>query len=139
MSLVLGLGLKNSCPWPREGLSSERLSLALASDFFCVLGLGLEPCVLDSTSALECINLFSTRLKLDNSCAKFIFVSPLFSKILAVRLAAFTAADRVFKRLRQGCNSEGARRGGAPQTKLSPAQTPKRQLEKILVGFSSLL
>ena len=29
-------------PWPREGLS-------LASKFFCVLG--LEPCVLDSTSA----------------------------------------------------------------------------------------
>ena len=46
--LVLGLGLEHSCPWPREGLSSERLSLA--SDFFCVLGLGLEPCVLDSTS-----------------------------------------------------------------------------------------
>ena len=34
------------CPWPRECLSSERLSLAL--DFFCVFG--LEPCVLDSTS-----------------------------------------------------------------------------------------
>ena len=33
-------------PWPREGLS-----LALASKFFCVLGLGLEPCVLDSTAA----------------------------------------------------------------------------------------
>ena len=49
MSLVLGLGLEHSCPWPRECLSSERLSLALAlaSDFFCVLGLGLEPCVLD--------------------------------------------------------------------------------------------
>ena len=37
------------CPWPRECLSSERLSLA--SDFFCVLG--LEPCVLDSTSASQ--------------------------------------------------------------------------------------
>ena len=48
--LVLGLGLEHSCPWPQECLSSERLSLALASDFFCVLGLGLEPCVLDSTS-----------------------------------------------------------------------------------------
>ena len=51
------LFLENNCgcvlgpwPWPRECLSSERLSLALASDFFCVLGLGLEPCVLDSTS-----------------------------------------------------------------------------------------
>ena len=34
VSLVLSLGLKNSCPWPRECLSSERLSLALVSDFF---------------------------------------------------------------------------------------------------------
>ena len=32
VSLVLGL--EHSCPWPRECLSSERLSLALASDFF---------------------------------------------------------------------------------------------------------
>ena len=47
---ALSLGLEHSCPWPRECLSSERLSLALASDFFCVLGLGLEPCVLYSTS-----------------------------------------------------------------------------------------
>ena len=46
MSLVLGL--EHSCPRPREGLSSKRLSLASA--FFCVLGLGLEPCVLDSIS-----------------------------------------------------------------------------------------
>ena len=38
---VLGLESvcpRKGCPWP------------LASDFFCVLGLGLEPCVLDSTS-----------------------------------------------------------------------------------------
>ena len=49
VSLVLGLGLEHSCPWPQVGLSSERLSLALATDFLCVLG--LEPCVLDSTSA----------------------------------------------------------------------------------------
>ena len=33
-------------PWPREGLS-------LASKFFCVLGLGLEPYVLDSTSGRD--------------------------------------------------------------------------------------
>ena len=32
MFLVLGLGLEHSCPLPREGLSSEELSLA--SDFF---------------------------------------------------------------------------------------------------------
>ena len=47
VSLVLGH--EHSCPWPREGLSTERLSLALGF-FFCVLGLSLEPCVLDSTS-----------------------------------------------------------------------------------------
>ena len=41
-------------PWPRECLSSERLSLA--SFFFCVLGLGLEPCVLDSTSVKQYLN-----------------------------------------------------------------------------------
>ena len=67
MSLVLGLGLEHSCPWPRERLSSERLSLALASDFFCVLGLGLEPCVLDSTS-VDYINymlLFALSITLD--------------------------------------------------------------------------
>ena len=44
VSLVLGL--EHSCPWPRECLSSEGLSLAL--DFFCFFG--LEPCVLDSNS-----------------------------------------------------------------------------------------
>ena len=48
VSLVLGLGLEHSFPWPRVGLSSEGLSLVLASEFFCVLG--LEPCVLNSTS-----------------------------------------------------------------------------------------
>ena len=35
VSLVLGLGLEHSCPWPQEGLFSERLSLALASEFLC--------------------------------------------------------------------------------------------------------
>ena len=43
--------LENTCacvlgPWP-----SPREGLALASKFFRVVGLGLEPCVLDSTSA----------------------------------------------------------------------------------------
>ena len=37
------------CPWPREGPFSEDRSFAL--DLFCVLGLCLEPCVVDSTSA----------------------------------------------------------------------------------------
>ena len=31
VSVVPGLGLEHSCPWPRVGLSSERLSLALAA------------------------------------------------------------------------------------------------------------
>ena len=31
---VLGLGLEHSCPWPRDGMSSVRLFLALASDIF---------------------------------------------------------------------------------------------------------
>ena len=33
-----------------RGSALGRAAMALASDFFCVLGLGLEPCVLDSTS-----------------------------------------------------------------------------------------
>ena len=66
VSLVLGLGLEHSCPWPRECLSSERLSLALASDFFCVLGLGLEPCVLDSTSVTYLLLLFFSHLSFCN-------------------------------------------------------------------------
>ena len=39
VSLVFGLGLEHSCPWFREGLSSEGLFLALAlvSDFFVSL------------------------------------------------------------------------------------------------------
>ena len=41
VSLVLGLGLEDSCPWLRECLSSERLSLALASDFFVFLASSL--------------------------------------------------------------------------------------------------
>ena len=57
-SCVLGLyslGLKHSCPWPREGLFSEELFLALASNFFGVLG--LEPCVLDSTDGVWIVRL----------------------------------------------------------------------------------
>ena len=38
-SLARGLGLEHSCPWPQEDLSSEGLSLALASDFFVSLAL----------------------------------------------------------------------------------------------------
>ena len=37
VSLGLGLGLEHPCPWPRKGLSSEGLSLAL--DFFMSLAL----------------------------------------------------------------------------------------------------
>ena len=66
VSLVLGLGLEHSCPWPRECLSSESLSLALASDFFCVLG--LEPYVLDSTSDTQ--SLISHGKKKFTRCLK---------------------------------------------------------------------
>ena len=45
VSLVLGHGLEHSCPWPQEGWS-------LASNCFVFFGLGLEPCVLDSISAI---------------------------------------------------------------------------------------
>ena len=38
VSLVPGLGLEHSCPWPWPRI------------FLCVLGLGFEPCVLDSSS-----------------------------------------------------------------------------------------
>ena len=48
MSLVLGLGVKHSCPWPREGLSSEGLSLA--SDFF--VSLALASSLMSSTPPL---------------------------------------------------------------------------------------
>ena len=72
---------------------------------------------------------------------KTTFVSPLFSKILVARLAAFIAVDRVFKRLQQSRNKggRGSRRGSAPQTKISTAQTPKQQWKKILIGVRSLL
>ena len=66
VSLVLGLGLEHSCPWPRQCLSSKRLSLALASDFFCVLGLGLEPCVLDSTSVSQTSMFLGEKIKSKN-------------------------------------------------------------------------
>ena len=82
VSLVLGLGLEHSCPWPRECLSSERLSLALASDFFCVLGLGLglEPCVLDSTSdrMTGSASLFHMHALLESDYAFLTYILHLF-------------------------------------------------------------
>ena len=52
MSLVLGLGLEHFCPWPRECLSSERLSLAL--DFF--VSLALASSLVSSTPPLVTSN-----------------------------------------------------------------------------------
>ena len=83
VSLVLGLGLEHSCPWPRECLSSsERLSLALAlaSDFFCVLGLGLEPCVLDSTSGVRVLAIsVSVQFQYNTTLPSSAVVERLFS------------------------------------------------------------
>ena len=56
MSLILGLGLEHSCPWPRECLSSEWLSLAL--DFFFV-SLALASNLVSSTPPLD-INMLKT-------------------------------------------------------------------------------
>ena len=53
VSLALGLGLEHSCPWPRECLSSERLSLA--SDFFVFLA--LASILVSSTPPLQPIGL----------------------------------------------------------------------------------
>ena len=52
VSLVLGLGLEHFCPWPRECLSSERLSLAL--DFF--VSLALASSLVSSTPPLIIIS-----------------------------------------------------------------------------------
>ena len=54
VSLVLGLGLEHSCPWPRECLSSERLSLALALAwiFSVSLALALASSLVSSTPPL---------------------------------------------------------------------------------------
>ena len=58
VSLVLGLGLEHSCPWPRAFLSLAsrgsvhgKAVIGLGLGFFCVFSLGFELCVLDSTSA----------------------------------------------------------------------------------------
>ena len=62
VSLVLGLGLEPSCPWPRECLSSERLSLALASDFF--VSLALASSLVTSTPPLIIIKSDTTKFRL---------------------------------------------------------------------------
>ena len=80
VSLVLGFGFEHSCPWPRECLSSERLSLALASDFFCVLGslaLGLDSSLVSSTPPLLIIAFLLKRY-----CSK----SALLNSVLSVQI-----------------------------------------------------
>ena len=61
MAVSLVLGFEHSCPWPREGLSSERLSLALASDFF--VSLALASSLVSSTPPL----LLNNTLDLNHS------------------------------------------------------------------------
>ena len=43
------------CPW---SLALSITVLCLGLGFFCVLGLGLDPCVLDSTSVIFMLNIF---------------------------------------------------------------------------------
>ena len=60
---VLGLERvcpRKGCPWPWPRI----FFVSLALDFFCVLGLGLEPCVLDSTSGCcTCVLSYAKMLK----------------------------------------------------------------------------
>ena len=104
VSLVLSLGLEHSCPWPPDGLSSEGLSLALASDFFCVLGLGLEPYVLDSTSGKEITKLeLQTLFMLLNGtkcCFILVWLQILFIRVRLQKMgkAPFNRIfDKIFK------------------------------------------
>ena len=68
-AVSLVLGLEHSCPWPQEGRFLERLSLALASDFF--VSLALASSLVSSTPPLTI-----------TSCAfrKMLFV-PTFGKM----------------------------------------------------------
>ena len=56
--MSLDLGLERSCPWPRECLSSERLSLA--SDFF--VSLALASSLVSSTPSLVFTSNLETTL-----------------------------------------------------------------------------
>ena len=78
VSLVLGLGLEHSCPWPREGLFSERLSLAL--DFF--VSLALASSLVSSTPPLA--------MRLSNN-EKMQRDKPLFSQRSAPQAPRFLA------------------------------------------------
>ena len=71
------LAFEHSCPWPRECLSSERLSLALASDFF--VSLALASSFVSSTpplwgtsllSQVVLISLIKNDFELDRGVAK---------------------------------------------------------------------
>ena len=81
VSLVLCLGLEHSCPWPRECLSSERLSLALAlaSDFF--VSLALASSLVSSTPPLQnkAVKLIGRGNYLDR-------VTPYYSKLNILKL-----------------------------------------------------
>ena len=68
VSLVLSLGLECSYPWPREGVLGRTV---LDLGFFCVLGLGLDSCVLDPSSDLKG--------HLGRLCVKNFTVTPLWN------------------------------------------------------------
>ena len=116
MSLVLGLGLEHSCPWPRECLSSERLSLALA--FFCVRGIGLEPCVLDSTSgsqADECATIGSCKIS-----------RLLFADDLVLLSSTESGLQRAINSFADACNTAGMKISTAKTDVLHLSRNPNQ-------------
>ena len=68
-AVSLVLGLEHSCPWPQEGLSSERLSLA--SDFFVSEALGLASSLVSSTPPLLLGAVFPISAKKCEKCNIF--------------------------------------------------------------------
>ena len=84
------------CPW---SLASRGSVLGLASKFFCALSLGLEPCVLDSTTGKDTVKNFAfffvmavlkTYISSYNFCKNFSFLADVVFKIFSIEVAFAT-------------------------------------------------
>ena len=106
VSLVLGLGLEHSCPWPRECMSSKRLSLALALPqiFLCPwpwprvlcprLHICYLNCILIQTSTKNCNFKFEPQI-----CQKgWLFYRHLFNSVKLVIFCSFFAWQHLRQR-----------------------------------------